>query len=210
MIPKNLTYNDFLKAALDIDKIGIPLHRKSFKYFLIINGREYPPKFIITHAYELKNGKVLTANSFNAVEAKNYFINSGYKIRIKESKAIDIAKEDEKEVFFEGKENFRTHRSYERDTRVARIAKQKALSNTGELRCEVCNFSFIELYGELGTGYIEAHHKIPVSQLGDNGKTKIEDISLLCSNCHKMIHRSNPMKTVGDLKEMVKKVKSPC
>jgi predicted HNH restriction endonuclease len=204
MIPKNLTHSDFIKAAKDIDKNEIPYHRKSYRYFLVLNDKEYPPKYIITHSYELKNGKELPPSTFNAVEAKNYFINNGYEIRVEESDKVDVADEDEEKYYSEGKEKFRTHRSYERDTRVAKKAKQKTLKETGELKCEVCEFSFSESYGNLGSGYIEAHHKIPVSQLGNSGKTKIEDIALLCSNCHKMIHRTKPMKSVEELKDIVK------
>jgi 5-methylcytosine-specific restriction protein A len=30
-------------------------------------------------------------------------------------------------------------------------------------RCQVCDFSFEEVYGELGAGYIEVHHLKPLS-----------------------------------------------
>lgn len=205
MIPKNLTHTDFLKAATDINKKGIPSRRESYRYFLVLNDKEYPPKFVITRAYKLKEGKELSPNTFNAVEAKNYFIKHGYEIRDEGNDEVEIADEDEEKSYSEGKEKFRTHRSYERDTRVAKIAKQKTLEDTGELKCEVCKFSFTDTYGKLGIGYIEAHHKIPVSKLGNSGKTKVEDIALLCSNCHKMIHRSIPMKTVIELRNLIKK-----
>jgi putative restriction endonuclease len=36
---------------------------------------------------------------------------------------------------------------------------------------------------------IECHHSIPISQMDDNQKTKIQDIIMVCSNCHRMLHR---------------------
>ncbi|SDY90675.1 5-methylcytosine-specific restriction enzyme A [Citreimonas salinaria] len=52
---------------------------------------------------------------------------------------------------------------------------------------------FSEIYGELGAGYIEAHHKVPVAQLKDGSKTKISDLAALCANCHRIIHKNNLM-----------------
>lgn len=38
--------------------------------------------------------------------------------------------------------------------------------------------------------------------------TKLSDLSILCANCHRMIHRSKPMLTVTDLKQIVSDNKS--
>jgi predicted HNH restriction endonuclease len=203
MIPKNLTHNDFLEAAKYIDKNDIPGKRKSRTHYLVLNNKKYPPKYIITLAYELKEEEELPYNSFHTDKAKEYFKDRGYEIRVEESDGAKIVDEDEEKYYSEGKEKFKTHRSYERDGRVPIKAKEKALKETGELRCEICKTSFSETYGKLGSGYIEAHHKVPVSQLGNNGKTEIEDIALLCSNCHKMIHKTDPIKSVEELREIV-------
>ena len=37
-----------------------------------------------------------------------------------------------------------------------------------------------------------------------NEKTKIEDIVMLCSNCHSMVHRRKPWATKEDLKKLLK------
>jgi len=44
----------------------------------------------------------------------------------------------------------------------------------------------------LGRGFIQAHHTIPVSELRKESKTKVRDIALVCSNCHRMLHRRRP------------------
>tara|TARA_B100000949_G_C14090247_1_gene369680 strand:- start:70 stop:297 length:228 start_codon:yes stop_codon:yes gene_type:complete len=65
-------------------------------------------------------------------------------------------------------------------------------------------FSFSEVYGEHGTGFIEVHHKVPVSTLGDDTRVDPkQDIAVVCSDCHRMIHRKKDdvpsMNRLGEL-----------
>ena len=112
----------------------------------------------------------------------------------------DIAVEDDESSFPEGKEKFKHHRLLERDGKIVRRAKARRLAETGRLECEVCNFDFVSHYGDVGHGFIEAHHKTPVSLLAGVKKTKIEDLALVCSNCHRMLHRGGTLLTVEQLK----------
>jgi predicted HNH restriction endonuclease len=57
-------------------------------------------------------------------------------------------------------------------------------------KCMACNFDFDEIYGERGKGFIEVHHINPVSTL--ENETQInpkDDLIVLCSNCHRIVHR---------------------
>lgn len=112
---------------------------------------------------------------------------------------------DEEEDFPEGKVLFRAHRSRERNRTLIKRAKELALKKHGELRCQACGFSFREKYGALGEGYIECHHTVPISQIAPGAKTKIADLALLCSNCHRMVHRRRPWLTVSDLPRLFAK-----
>jgi len=103
----------------------------------------------------------------------------------------------------EGKRKLRSHYIRERNPKIIREAKRKRLEESGELKCDVCGFSFLEKYGERGKDFIEAHHKKPISEMESGEKTKIEDIALLCSNCHRMIHIKMPYLTIEELKEIV-------
>ena len=76
-------------------------------------------------------------------------------------------------------------------------------STLADFRCDVCEFDFETVYGPLGSGFIEAHHRIPVSQLLDGQTTKITDLVPLCANCHRMIHRE-PSLTVENLRALIK------
>ena len=86
MIPKGLTKQYILKAIRKIDKEGIPKIRKSFQYDLIINGKPYPPKLVISWAYLCATGKEWPYKKFDAIEAKNFFISNNYIVRFKNSK----------------------------------------------------------------------------------------------------------------------------
>jgi 5-methylcytosine-specific restriction protein A len=56
--------------------------------------------------------------------------------------------------------------------------------------CNVCGFNFEEAYGERGKDYIAVHHLTPVSTFGKTTKVDPKsDMIVLCSNCHRMIHR---------------------
>ena len=72
--------------------------------------------------------------------------------------------------------------------------------------CQGCEFDFEKVYGELGKEYIEAHHLIPISELkkGESRKITDKDFSVLCANCHRMIHRLDDSSDLGKLKKLIK------
>lgn len=80
------------------------------------------------------------------------------------------------------------------------IIKQKKASVRGNLRCEVCGFLFTEKYGKLGENFIEVHHVKPISEMKEGEKTRLEDLILICSNCHSMIHSRRKCLTIDELK----------
>lgn len=107
--------------------------------------------------------------------------------------------------FPEGKRRLRKHIYRERNQSVIRKAKEKFKEkNDGKVYCEVCDFDFYEIYGKIGEDFIEGHHTIPVSELSEGHKTKVEDIALVCSNCHRMLHRKRPWLTKEQLKRLLK------
>jgi len=71
--------------------------------------------------------------------------------------------------------------------------------------CMVCGFDFERKYGELGDGFIEVHHLKPLSKRRNVAPTRIEDVSVVCSNCHRMIHKKRPPISPASLKHMIRK-----
>ncbi|MGY6272133.1 HNH endonuclease [Achromobacter denitrificans] len=111
-----------------------------------------------------------------------------------------VALEDDESAFPEGGKSYTLHRKLERDGKLPRRVKADRLATTGKLACDVCAFDFTARYGALGVGFIEAHHRRPVHQLNGKEKTKAKDLALVCSNCHRMLHRTMPPLSVEDLK----------
>lgn len=103
----------------------------------------------------------------------------------------------------EGKSVLREHFTRERNRKLIEDAKESFLQKEGRLYCEACEFDFEKTYGEVGENFIEAHHTIPVSEMSEDHVSKVSDLVLLCSNCHRMVHRKMPWLTVGELKELL-------
>jgi hypothetical protein len=72
-IPKNITTNEILKVATEIDQFGVPRGRRSKKYVCRIQGKEYPPKYLIGQANLIANGQKLPPASFNGGSESNRF-----------------------------------------------------------------------------------------------------------------------------------------
>lgn len=92
--------------------------------------------------------------------------------------------------FLEGGKVMSTHLKVERDPEVIRQKKEAVWKTKGAFICEVCEFDFHETYSTLGKRFIECHHLVPLSSLqGIQKKTENADLILVCSNCHRMVHR---------------------
>ena len=71
MIPSNITYENVLEALHKIDRNGIPPKRKAKKFSLIFEGRQYPPKYVISLANVYANGRELSWEDFNGGNETN-------------------------------------------------------------------------------------------------------------------------------------------
>jgi len=134
---------------------------------------------------------------------KSDSINSEKLLSIEESVSeLPLIEENEELTFPEGKEKFTLHKSKERNKVLFRKAKELYFKKDNNLSCQICGFSFFDKYGEIGKGFIEAHHTFPISELKEETNTEIEDLAMLCSNCHRMVHRQRPWLTIELLKAM--------
>lgn len=104
----------------------------------------------------------------------------------------------------EGRRRLRVHLGRERSKKLINAFK----ASLERFACEACGTDMGEVYGALGEGYIEAHHRVPVASLKDGEKTRIKDLAALCPNCHRMIHR-NGLMSVEDLAAYLRARRSP-
>lgn len=109
---------------------------------------------------------------------------------------------DEAESRTEGGKKVYISQRAERDIRL----KNDAIDLFGTV-CKACGFDFGKTYGEWGEGFIEVHHLIPLG--GKDSKVRktnpAKDMVVLCSNCHRMVHRKKTM--VLTLEELKRKIK---
>lgn len=106
---------------------------------------------------------------------------------------------------YEGEEGgiiIRLHKRYERDPKLI-AKKKKAAKAAGSMACEVCNFDFGSRYGSHGEGFIEVHHVRPLHTMMAGAKTRLEDLALLCSNCHRMAHRQRTPLSIDELRTLI-------
>jgi hypothetical protein len=97
------------------------------------------------------------------------------------------------------------HFRRERDRRIVELKKADVLRRCGKLQCEVCDFVFTDLYGTWGDGFIECHHANQLSTIQEGERTRIEDLAVVCANCHRMLHKSTFTLTVAKLREIVER-----
>ncbi len=136
---------------------------------------------------------ILGPEQYTLLKLNNKYLR---RIRNKESEAKKVRREF---VVFEGKIKSKESKFRERNRGL--IAVKKSLS---DYRCEVCRMNFKEKYGHIGENYIIAHHLNPIGARSRTSKTTLDDIALVCSNCHDMLHRKNPPFTIDQLKRRLK------
>jgi len=113
-----------------------------------------------------------------------------------------VVDEVEVDMAEEGSRFLREHLVRERDAQLVRKFKE----SLDVFKCVVCNFDFETVYGEIGSGFIEAHHTIPISK----GKrlSSVKDLVAVCSNCHRMLHK-NSLMDWQELRTVVNQQKQP-
>ncbi len=89
----------------------------------------------------------------------------------------------------EGGQILRQHLVRERDAKLVQAFKQ----GLDRPCCEACGLDFAEVYGDLGVGYIEAHHRVALADDAAPATTRLADLAALCANCHRIIHRNYPI-----------------
>lgn len=96
----------------------------------------------------------------------------------------------------EGRRVLVAHLRAERSRKLVAAFKAQLRS----FKCTACSFNFEVRYGELGAGFIEAHHIEPVSKLKGDKAPDLKQLVALCSNCHRMVHRAGLI-SVEELKK---------
>lgn len=108
----------------------------------------------------------------------------------------------------EGGVLLKQHLRRERDPKLKASKLADAKKRGIAITCESCGFDFYATYGQRGLDYIECHHRTPLGVSG-KVKTRLVDLALICSNCHRMMHRTKQWLTVEALRELVDQQRTP-
>lgn len=99
----------------------------------------------------------------------------------------------------EGTPAMRLHIAHERDP----VARRRCLETKG-YKCEICGFDFEERYGTVGTKFAEVHHLIPLSAGERKYSDPRDELIVVCSNCHSMIHRRKEPYSPEEIRAMLR------
>jgi 5-methylcytosine-specific restriction protein A len=119
--------------------------------------------------------------------------------------APDLPDVDQSKSIEEGNPRLVAHLRRERNIAIVKAKKTAVLKAKGKLCCEVCGFDFKEFYGEPGKEFCEVHHLQPLSKADGKVHTELKDLAIICSNCHRIIHRSEPMPSIEKLSNSLKR-----
>lgn len=95
-----------------------------------------------------------------------------------------------------------------RSRRLTQLAR-KYYMRDNKIWCAGCNFNFDDFYGKHAAGYIEIHHLKPIHTYDTKDMEQgldraLQNLSPLCSNCHRMVHRdSRALLGIPELRDLV-------
>ena len=96
----------------------------------------------------------------------------------------------------EGGVKLKSHLRRERNQAIISAKKE----NSASLTCVVCGFDFSLVYG---VDYCEVHHLIPLRELDGETETNLDDLAVLCANCHRVVHLYSPPLTLDQLRAQI-------
>lgn len=147
---------------------------------------------------ELQNRKSVSIKNYikRSILEDEEFLKKIYTDEVNIDEVLDnISVKEEKRIA--------NHISYE--GRLNYSDKRKLKKVLGDTCC-ACGIKMSDIYGDIGNGYIELHHKIPYSEMAEND-TRIltqNDFCVLCPNCHKMVHKLDDAGDIELLSSIVK------
>jgi len=72
--------------------------------------------------------------------------------------------------------------------------------------CYCCGFDFRTFYGDAGEGIALVHHIEPFAQSGNESRaSSVDDVRIVCANCHYLIHSEDPPIDVDTLRRQIRR-----
>jgi 5-methylcytosine-specific restriction protein A len=64
----------------------------------------------------------------------------------------------------------------------------------------------MQKYQSIGENLLEVHHTVPLHKLPEGISTKLEDLMLLCPNCHRALHKGDAEDNLIKLKQILQRL----
>ncbi len=121
------------------------------------------------------------------------------------SKTVIKTNISEQKVNYKSEFLFQFHKNREADPLVIKVKKEMVLSLNKSLKCEVCGFDSVFVYGELGSDLMEIHYNRELKTEPALESSSMEDFIIVCSNCHKVLDKNYALIDAEDLKKIILK-----
>jgi hypothetical protein len=167
-------------------------------HFVLFRGKAYSSKAVlgVGHKYSGAGWRQLRWDEFHGGPPT---VNRLTELGFKEF----TSDRDQADAYVEGERQSRETTFFARNAQLVRKAK----AHHGTV-CQTCGFGFGAVYGSLGVGYIECHHLNPLAEQDGNAQeVTVSDVAVLCSNCHRMIHRRRRVISVEELRAIIETAK---
>jgi 5-methylcytosine-specific restriction endonuclease McrA len=177
--------------------LSTPMKLSEFSYPIL---EKYDNGHTYYGLYDPRSGAHKQKLSYFSAAAAAFFvevISAIPTIRIYDDETIDAYPRVENRM------HVRSHLHRDRSPLLALYCKQR-----DKFTCQICHFNFESTYGPLGKGFAEAHHRIPLSKLRRGIRTRLQDLTTVCANCHRVLHlMTGKQNDVPRLRAIIKRQK---
>ena len=105
------------------------------------------------------------------------------------------------ELLVEGASRIIVVNAYERDPEIRR----RCIAAHGT-NCCVCGFNFGAVYGTVAEGFIHVHHLRPLGEVREaHAVDPVADLRPVCPNCHAVLHRRDPVFSIEELRDLLRR-----
>ncbi len=125
MIPSNIEREHIIKAIQEIDSNGIPPGRESRKFCLSFEGKQYPPKYVLSLANKFANDEELDPSEFSGGQETNNFLKElGFDIAETSSSGTFVIPTSSQKKTFEATQKGHDERCPECKNTIERMLKK--------------------------------------------------------------------------------------
>lgn len=183
----------FRDDSFDLDSRGMNTRTSSYEASIA---------FGIEYRAPLPEEDVLVADLWNMCRLYRLITFNGGPDLVEKGVPEDPAPAPGVQQGLEDPSRVRLHYRIERNPGLAQAAKK-----VHGLTCQACGFNFEHFYGGCASGYIEAHHLVPLSELPSDRPSSLnpqDDFAVLCANCHRVVHNTRPPMPLLELQQLLK------